>query len=42
MADLLALAGENLLTPMVLCFALGLFAAVARSELTIPEAFAKA
>lgn len=42
MADLLAVAGDNLLTPMILCFALGLFAAIARSELTIPEAFAKA
>lgn len=42
MADLLAVAGDNLLTPMILCFALGLFAALARSELTIPEAFAKA
>jgi hypothetical protein len=42
MADLLAVAGDNLLTPMILCFALGLFASVARSELTIPEAFAKA
>ncbi|WP_430465410.1 sodium-dependent bicarbonate transport family permease [Tabrizicola sp.] len=42
MAELLAVAGDNLLTPMILCFALGLFAAIARSELTIPEAFAKA
>lgn len=42
MADLWTLAGENLLTPMILSFALGLFAALARSELTIPEAFAKA
>ena len=42
MADLLAVAGDNLLTPMILCFALGLFASIARSELTIPEAFAKA
>ena len=42
MADLFTLAGDNLLTPMILCFALGLFAALARSELTIPEAFAKA
>lgn len=41
MADILALAGANLLTPMILCFALGLFAALARSELTIPEAAAK-
>lgn len=42
MGDLLTVAGDNLLTPMILCFALGLFAAIARSELTIPEAFAKA
>ena len=38
---MLTLAGANLLTPMILCFALGLFAALARSELTIPEAVAK-
>lgn len=42
MADVLAVAGDNLLTPMILCFVLGLFASLARSELTIPEAFAKA
>jgi uncharacterized protein len=42
MSNLLAVASANLLTPMILCFALGLFAAIARSELTIPEAFAKA
>jgi uncharacterized protein len=42
MGDILALAGENLLSPMILCFALGLFAALARSELTVPEAAAKA
>ena len=42
MAEVLAVAANNLLTPMILCFALGLFAAIARSELTIPEAFAKA
>jgi hypothetical protein len=41
MQDILALASANLLTPMILCFALGLFAALARSELTIPEAVAK-
>ena len=40
--DILTLAGANLLTPMILCFALGLFAAIARSELTVPEAAAKA
>ncbi len=42
MADLLTLAGQNLLTPMILSFVLGLFAALARSELTVPEAMAKA
>jgi hypothetical protein len=42
MADILTLAGDNLLSPMILCFALGLFAALARSELTVPEAAAKA
>ena len=41
MQEILTLAGANLLTPMILCFALGLFAALARSELTIPEAVAK-
>jgi hypothetical protein len=41
-ADILTLAGANLLTPMILCFALGLFAALARSELSVPEAAAKA
>ena len=40
--DILALASTNLLTPMILCFVLGLFAALARSELTVPEAAAKA
>ncbi|MEY4982438.1 MAG: hypothetical protein RIR62_704, partial [Pseudomonadota bacterium] len=42
MGDILALASANLLTPMILCFALGLFAALARSELSVPEAAAKA
>ena len=42
MTDILSLAAENLLSPMILCFALGLFAALARSELTVPEAAAKA
>ncbi len=41
MADILALASANLLTPMILCFALGLAAAVARSDLSVPEAAAK-
>ena len=42
MTEIFILAGQNLLTPMILCFALGLFAAIARSELTVPEAMAKA
>ena len=42
MSDVLTLAGQNLLTPMILSFALGLFAALARSELSVPEAAAKA
>ncbi|MDP2081882.1 MAG: sodium-dependent bicarbonate transport family permease [Pseudotabrizicola sp.] len=42
MHDILSLAADNLLSPMILCFALGLFAALARSELTVPEAAAKA
>jgi uncharacterized protein len=36
------LALNNLLSPMVLFFALGLFAALARSDLSVPEAVAKA
>lgn len=42
MTEVLAVAADNLLTPMILCFALGLLAALARSDLTIPEAAAKA
>lgn len=42
MESVLALAGENLISPIILSFALGLFAAIARSDLTIPEAAAKA
>lgn len=42
MQEILSLAQANLLTPMILCFALGLAAALARSDLTIPEAAAKA
>jgi uncharacterized protein len=42
MAEVLSVAAGNLLTPMILCFVLGLFAALARSELTVPEAAAKA
>ena len=41
MTDILTLAAQNLLTPMILCFALGLAAAIARSDLTVPEAAAK-
>lgn len=42
MSGFLDLAAQNLLSPMVLFFALGLAAALARSDLTIPEAIAKA
>ncbi len=42
MTEILALAGNNLLSPMILCFALGLIAALARSDLSVPEAAAKA
>lgn len=42
MADLFRLAADNLLSPAILCFVLGLGAALARSELTVPEAAAKA
>ena len=41
MGDILALAGANLISPIILSFALGLAAALARSDLTIPEAVAK-
>lgn len=41
MDGILALAGANLISPIVLSFALGLFAALARSDLTVPEAVAK-
>ena len=41
MTDILTLAGQNLLTPMILCFVLGLAAAMARSDLSVPEAAAK-
>ncbi len=41
MTDLLDLALGNLLSPIILSFALGLFAALARSELSVPEAIAK-
>ncbi len=41
MTDILALAAQNLISPIILCFALGLAAAFARSDLSIPEAVAK-
>lgn len=39
--QILTLAGANLASPIVLFFALGVAAALARSDLTVPEAFAK-
>ncbi|MDJ0821138.1 MAG: sodium-dependent bicarbonate transport family permease [Paracoccaceae bacterium] len=39
---MLQLAADNLLSPIVLSFVLGLFAALARSDLSVPEAAAKA
>ena len=41
MSDLLSLAADNLLSPIILSFVLGLLAALARSDLSIPEAIAK-
>lgn len=41
MSDILDLALANLISPIILSFALGLLAALARSDLTIPEAVAK-
>lgn len=41
MGDLLSLAADNLLSPIILSFALGLLASLARSDLSIPEAVAK-
>lgn len=38
---MLELAASNLVSPIILSFALGLFAALARSDLSIPEAAAK-
>ena len=38
---MLTLAGANLASPIVLFFALGLVAALVRSDLSVPEAFAK-
>ena len=42
MGSALDLATTNLLSPMVLFFVLGLAATLARSDLSVPEAFAKA
>lgn len=42
MLDAVAMAGSNLLSPMVLFFVLGFLAAMARSDLSIPEPIAKA
>jgi hypothetical protein len=42
MSDILSLASDNLLSPIILSFVLGLLAALARSDLTFPEAAAKA
>lgn len=39
--QIIALAGANLTSPIVLFFALGLVAALVRSDLSVPEAFAK-
>lgn len=41
MDGILALAAENLISPVTLFFALGFAAALARSELSVPEAIAK-
>ena len=41
MMELLSATTSNLLSPMVLCFVLGVGAALLRSELTIPEAAAR-
>lgn len=41
MTDILAMAGANLLTPIILSFVLGLLAALLRSDLSVPEAIAK-
>lgn len=41
MQDAIALAAANLISPIILFFALGVLAALARSDLSIPEAIAK-
>ena len=42
MEQILSMAAANLLSPIILCFALGVAAALARSDLNVPEAAAKA
>ena len=42
MNEILASAGNNLASPIILSFVLGFLAAIVRSDLTIPEAMAKA
>ncbi|MBD0865803.1 MAG: sodium-dependent bicarbonate transport family permease, partial [Rhodobacteraceae bacterium] len=42
MEQIFALAADNLLSPIILCFLLGVGAAMARSDLSVPEAAAKA
>ena len=42
MDQILSLAAENLLSPIILFFVLGFAAAYAKSDLTVPEAVAKA
>ncbi|QMU58715.1 MAG: sodium-dependent bicarbonate transport family permease [Boseongicola sp.] len=41
MSEILTLAANNLISPIILSFVLGVVAALARSDLTIPEAVAK-
>ena len=41
MEMILTLAAQNLLSPIILCFALGVAAALAKSDLNFPEAIAK-
>ena len=41
MEQILSLTADNLLSPVILSFALGLAASLARSDLSIPEAIAK-
>ncbi|AXI53128.1 hypothetical protein SuNHUV7_12180 (plasmid) [Pseudoseohaeicola sp. NH-UV-7] len=42
MSEILSLAANNLLSPIILSFALGVAASLARSDLSVPEAAAKA